>query len=389
MRNHWLTGVLLLTSLALFLPEVHAGDDPRELPLLAPGKHLGVIQFQQGATPEARARIKTLWDEAVAKGMSVARVHTDWDALETGPGEYQKASVEEQMKSFHEQGLQFMVTISTLDTGALTLPPDLQDPEDQTRLADGMNIDDPKVAKRFLALLDWVVPLMTRYGGFLLSVANEPDTMFEDHPEYIQGLANLIAASRRHVQAINPKMAVSATLTGGAFRPGDEWVPTIMNECDVALFNYYGLNPLTLQVEDDFKLKKYMADAARVADGRQFIIQEWGCPGGYEDKPTVMNASLERQREYFAETAEVMLAEPKFRAAFVFELVDWSPELVTMFNDILTQGVEDESELGVLPPLTEWLRTTGLVRYEDGSPRPGWHAFLDSIETLAARQDES
>jgi hypothetical protein len=161
-----------------------------------------------------------------------------------------------------------------------------------------------------------------------------------------------------------------------------------MKECDVALFNYYGLNPFTLQVEDDFKLKKYMADAARVADGRQFIIQEWGCPGGYEDKPSVMNASLERQREYFAQTAEVMLAEPKFRAAFVFELVDWSPELVTMFNDMLTQDVEDKSELGFLPPLTEWLRTTGLARYEDGSARPGWYAFLDSIDALAASRSK-
>ena len=93
-----------------------------------------------------------------------------------------------------------------------------------------------------------------------------------------------------------------------------------------------------------------------------------------------MSASLEKQRAFFAQTAELMKNEPKFRAAFVFELMDWPPAITKQFTDML---VGEESSEPWVKKLEEWLLTTGLIRHEDGSPRPAWQAFLDSVEELA------
>ena len=88
---------------------------------------------------------------------------------------------------------------------------------------------------------------------------------------------------------------------------------------------------------------------------------------------------LEEQPAFFQAVIEVMPQEPRLRAAIVFQLLDWSPWLTDIFVDYYEQeGLPD----WFIAYLEETLRTIGLCRWEDGSPRPAWDTFLAGLRQL-------
>jgi hypothetical protein len=84
------------------------------------------------------------------------------------------------------------------------------------------------------------------------------------------------------------------------------------------------------------------------------------------------------QAEFFQLFYNKLAQTPEVRAAFVFQLVDWSEEQTSLYIETF----QDEPEIPELfvQSLAEWLETSGLITDEQGTARPALEVFLQAIE---------
>ncbi len=371
--------------LAFDMAEAPAAVAPHQLPLLPPGQHLSIIKGFEELQPELDAKAEAYIGEAISRGMKIGRVQTDWGILEPEAGKYVKAELERALQDQKSKGLKPFISLTTMDTGGYSMPPFYME-DGGEKLKGGMTMGSPEITAGFNRLLDWLVPLCKEYDVWAISIANEPETMFEEFPGEIEGLSTFLRSARQHAHSLNPDLAITVTLGAGAVLDNERWIKRLVAESDIATFNYYALNHNTLDVLGDMALvKAHIKQLMAAAGDRYVVIQELGCPAGYEGKPSTMRASLEKQKRFFETMAESIAAHPKLRAAFVFQLVDWSPELAKWFNESLL-GEEAAGSTG--DKLTEWIMTTGLIRFADGEARPAWPIFLDTITKLQGADRE-
>lgn len=346
--------------------------DPLEL--LEPGPHLGMIVGFEAPAPGTETEVDGRWNEAIAAGMDVGRIQIDWADLEPTPGVYELEDLVQQLESLQSDGLQVMVTLSTLDSLEYTLPEDLEDPEVELGLVGGIAFDDPVITDRFAALLDVVVPLVVDHGGFLITVGNEPDNHFEQQPGLATEVAGFVAAARDHAATLDPALAISMTLTYGSVDT-HEVSQAIIDEVPVATFNLYCQGE-DGSVQEPEMVAPRVAAMLEVVGDKPVVIQELGCPAGYEDGTTTIDGDLDKQARYFQAFAEQMQADDRLRAAFVFQMLDWSPSLAELFaQELAALGFGQ----AVIDLFTESLSTTGLCRWQDVSCRPAWDSVLDAI----------
>ena len=356
------------------------GGEADPLPGLDPGPHLGMIVGFEEPAPGTEAEVQGHWDDAVAAGMDIGRVQVDWADLEPAPGEYALEDLVEAMEALQEDDLQIMVTLSTIDSLEYTMPDDLGDPDDPLALADGMAFDDPIVTERFAALLDEVVPVVAAHGGFLISVGNEPDNHFEENPAFAAEVAGFTAAAREHAATVDPAVAISMTLTYGSVDTYDV-SDQVVDAMDVVTFNLYcqGEDGDVLQADSVAARVSAMLDTA---DGKPVVVQELGCPAGWDDMPTTIAASPENQATFFEAFAEQMQVQPQLRAAFIFQMLDWSPALTQLFAEELEAGGFDQATIDLF---TESLGTIGLCHWTDATCRPAWDVVLEAMTAFRAR----
>lgn len=369
--------VLLVLAGLLAVSRGVARADPEDLPLLAPGNHLTIQRAEEFKfSPAVEAELDAKWDAAVARGMDIAMVGVDWVALEPEPGVYDKAKLEEPLKACRTKGLQPVLLLTTIDSeGYYSMPSEFVNPSNDDKLAKGMHIDDPKIIARYKALLDWVVPMLLEYNGFLLTVANEPECIFGGKPEEQQQFVNFLIAAREHTRTMTKDLPVTATLTR-AVLTGD--LDNVIAECDVAYFNYYGQAD-DLEPEPPSMVSQRIDQLLAVARGRQLLLQETGMPSGYEDKPSSINVTPEMQCEFLENLFAKLKAEPRFRGACVSVLPDMPDE----FCDALEQLYLDEGlPKSLTTRIRESFKTVGLCRSTDGSGKPAWNTFLAGLDMI-------
>lgn len=343
-----------------------------EMPLLAVGQHLGMITGFELLLSQTQTLSESGRAEAVARGMSIGRVHLDWKDLEPTMGVTYRDNLEERMLALENEGLQSFVAIYVVDTeGEDLLPADLS----------GLPLDSPVVQERYQEMLDWAVPLIVEHGGFVLSVGNEPDPHLLEHPEDTAALVAFVTAARYHVHTLDSRLAVTITLTLDSLTAAHG--PLLIAESDVVTFNYYPItfSPTVSVTDTSVSAVQEMIDAMlTAAGGKQVLIQELGCPAGYDDMESLIGSSEATQAGFLANVVEVMTRRPALRAAVWFQQVDWSADLVAYYTEVFEQEG--------LPPLwidafEEFLRTVGFLKYEDGAERiPGWEAFLSAQDLL-------
>jgi hypothetical protein len=183
------------------------------------------------------------------------------------------------------------------------------------------------------------------------------------------------SGARDHIHSIDPKMAVTVTVR----EQGTETELAFIELSDVASFNFYCSRfDHDLEPESDpDRIRGYIDRMFRLAKGKPLILQELGCHGGYEDRPSLTAATPTLQKHFFEVVFEALATRPEFRAAVVFQLVDWDPELVTSFySDAFRELGIPESFIG---QFAESLETVGLVRFTDGSARPAWTTFVEAL----------
>ncbi|MHC4265837.1 MAG: hypothetical protein ACYSUK_07885 [Planctomycetota bacterium] len=378
--------IIVIAVLGLLVAsQAFAYADPGDLPLLTPGNHLTIQraeEFKFSAAVEEQLNAK--WDTAVARGMDIAMVGVDWVALEPQPGIYDKSSLEEPLKACRAKGLQPALLLTTIDSeGYYAMPTEFVDPTNDDKLANGMHIDDPRIVTRYKALLDWVVPMLLKYNGFILSIANEPESIFGGKPQEQQQFVNFLIAAREHTRTITKDLPVTVTLTR-AVLTGD--LDNVIAECDVAYFNYYGQGDPFTAPEPPSMVSRRIDELLAVAKGRQLLLQETGLPSGYEDKPSSINSTPQMQCEFLENLFKKLKSEPRFRGACVFLMPDMPEE----FSAALEQLYLDE---GLPKSLTTRIResfeTVGLCRNTDGSAKPAWNTFLEGLDMIYTSQDKA
>lgn len=352
-----------------------------DLPLLddntnSPLGHLGV----QVGFDEYPSNIQTLVDarleELYSIGMNVGRIQLDWVDLEPQPSQYDSSSLQEALEGFPDSIKSVFLLIAAVDSEGVSdvRPPDLQ----ETPFSN-------EVVTRFQSMLDTIVfpTLITTSQPvvYLLSVGNEPGGYLEDNPSELTPIADFTRQIASYVHDnFNPQLAVGLTM--------DNVYKEIADASDVVIFNQYGLKSDLTAIDDpqDFVTALHQRQDI-IGRDRAFVIQELGMPSGWEEgqsKTSVMNTNP----TYAAQVTQVMLKElrdnPQWKGAFWFTMIDWSISTTEFYGELLTQaGLEEFFVLRV----EEWLRTGGLLRYEQENydeidPRPVWDVFLNGMKGL-------
>lgn len=344
------------------------------IPRLPEGNHLGmIVGFNPALPPETATAIDGAWTEALAHGMDVGRVQISWAELEPSPGRIDASPLVEQLDALVADGLTPMVLIETLDSDSLELPADLLDPEDPSRLAPGLVFDDATVTGRFAALLDVAVPVMTERGVFGVSVANEPGTLFERDASGTDAVIGFLESARSHIHGLDPELGV--TMTMREVEVGTPFLASVVGASDFASMNFYCSLP-DLTVDPTAGTVRLAAMMAATAD-LDVVLQEFGCPAGPDDGVSTLGATAALQAAFYADVGAALAVEPRLRAAFAFQLVDWSPEAIAL----LGASIQDAPQW-FIDRFVESLATMGMRRYTDGTPRAAWSTWLAAQDGL-------
>ena len=336
-----------------------------ELPLLNGDNRIGTIKgFNPSNPPETLDSIAVSWDDAINAGMSVGRLQIDWPELEPSPNTYDKVNFEQRLMEMKAEGLQIFLLISAYDSGEPVVPDDLKD----------MGFDDPEFIQRFKNLMDWVIPLLVEYEGFLISISNEAENSFGEVFDLDNQILIFLQEIKAHVHQINENMAVTVTFSEGSLDEDKPGIYEILTQCDVASFNFYGAKsqftaPLYYVAQTESEIRADIRRMLDVSGEKNIIIQELGMYSGN----TALNSSQEIQRKFFEVFFTEMKNEDRIKAAFNFQLVDWSPEVTEIFSEML----EDEDlPQEFIDQFAESLETIGLINYNDGTRKKAWDEFL-------------
>ena len=336
-----------------------------EIPLLKGDNRIGIIEGFNPSNPDATTdSIEVRWNEAINTGMTVGRLQIDWPELEPSPGTFDMMSFEQRLAEMQAQGLQAFLLISAYDSGEPVVPDDLQNKD----------FDDPEFIQRFKNLMDWVIPLLVEYDGFLISISNEAENHFGEVPGLDNQILLFLQEIKEHVHQINKDIAVTVTFSEGSLDEDKPGIYEILAECDVACFNFYGAKsqftaPLYYVAQTESEIKTDIQRMLDVSGEKNIVIQELGMYSGN----TTLNSSQEIQQKFFEVFYTEMKKEERIKAAFIFQLVDWSPEVTELFNEMLAdEGMPQE----FIDQFAESLETIGLINYHDGMRKKAWNEFI-------------
>ncbi|MEM0955347.1 MAG: hypothetical protein AAGI24_14500 [Pseudomonadota bacterium] len=368
------------------LPDPQVQLPASNIPRLSEGKHLGLTVGFDPLSLQQQQQTEALLEINVAAGSTISRAQLDWAELESAPGVYDLAVLMAALDEATRFGQQPFLTLSTVDTGGLALPSDLQ--TEQGALVDGMSLDAPSILARLESFLGWLVPELAAYEVWGLAIANESSTVFEtiDRLEITRFLQAGISAVKR----LDDNLAVTVTFVGDT-QPGsmvERFLADLLPSLDLVSFNYYCLSN-ELVTTNQARWQSDIEILAARAGGKPIFFQELGCPAGWsdtrsaeQDRAATINAAPALQSEFFRLMLGQVEENAEIRAATVFQLYDWSPELVLSFVEPFRAPDEPGNEL-VIDRLSEWLGSVGMCRWSDGSCREAWDIYLEGLARLA------
>lgn len=351
------------------------------MPLLPAGQHLNLMVTFEPLPPATQASADQHWQDLVDAGMETARVQMDWADLDLGNGVWDRTPLEDALEEMSDQGLKPFVGIYAIDSEGLVVPADLADDSTSTGLTGGIRMDDPTVIARYQAMLDWAMPLITSHGGFVLSIANEPEGYLDQRPTQTNAVTNFYRAAIDHAHTVEPDLAMTVTQTSSVLDGPRPEFAAVIDAVDIVAYNYYCLElawpAFVMRAPVDQRVVEDLDALLDAAAGKEVWMHELGCPAGWSN--SVIGATTDQQTLFFESAFAAMETRPRLRGVTVFQMVDWSESLFDgLYGDVmLAEG---------LPPLfvdsfDEWLTTVGLLD-ENGVERPAWQLMVDQVSAL-------
>jgi hypothetical protein len=356
------------------------------IPRLEAGPHLGYIVGFDALDSQKTALADSLLSQATASGQNFTRVQLGWDELEPQSDVFDIAGLMDALDIASANQQTIFLSLTTLDTGSLTLPADLVSADGSTTAA-GIELDGPEIRARFHSLLDWLVPELAKYNVWGLAIANESSTNFSSVDQAVA--TAFLSEGADYAQSLDANLAITVTLVGAFFDPDVErFAVDLMPHLDFAMFNFYCLDGQTLLATSSTDWATEIEKQVSVAAGRPIVYQELGCPAGFADlggtSPTAptIGASAQLQDDFFRFMIDQIITREALRGAFVFQLFDWSPALTQSFTAGLLDP-NDPTTATTAERLTEWLMTVGMCRWSDNTCRPAWTSYLDGVVQAA------
>ncbi|GEM_PF-855375 len=354
----------------------------RGLPLLPPGNHPGIIRGFNADNPPALTKIlDDKWTEALRRGLRVARIPLNWPALEPGPDRVREEELLEALLACQSEGLAPLVEITAIDSESYELPPDLMEAPGTYRLRGGMRLDDPAILARYAKLMDRTVPMMRDHGAWGLVVANEPGNRLDDVPAEKEAMVNFITAARKRVRALAPRLAVLVAMRAAEVDASKPYLRDFLALGDAACFNYYAKPQKRAGMMPALESARLAAVLAAAGD-KPVVFHELGCPSGRDEGKRVTEYTPALQEAFFRFFFERMRKVKRIRAAFVFQMVDWSPKTAALFEKALEK---EKVPRAFIDAFMESLLTMGLLRFPGGEEKPAWKAFLEALEKAYPR----
>ena len=182
---------------------------------------------------------------------------------------------------------------------------------------------------------------------------------------------------KEHIRTLDPDMAVTVTFAEGSLDDDTPGIDALLEVCDVACWNFYGAESrvsspyFVAQTE-----KEIRSDIRRMLDvsgEKNIVIQELGMYSGN----TALNSSRETQLRFFELFFTEMKRTERIKAAYIFQLVDWSPEVTEIFARLLEEeGLPED----FIEQFSESLETIGLIDYDTGERKIAWDEFVFRLE---------
>lgn len=351
------------------------------LPRLTDGPHLGMITGFDPLNAERSQQAALRYQQARASGATIGRVQIDWAELESAPGEFNTQALDDAFADPSLEGMNLVVLLSTLDSEGLTVPEYLVE---DGEFRDDLTLGSPEVVNAFTAFLDWLGPQLMQRDVWLLSIANEPKGPVEDGLATEQDAVTFYSAAMDRWNTAFPEIGITGTFTLSGPDGIPDFYEAVRSRSDIISFNYYCLSA-DIQVVGQADWQARIADMKGWAGDREIFIQELGCPVGFspQAQPTSIGGSLTTQVAFFEIMGETFTTDPQFRAATMFQLYDWSPDLSKVFSGPL----RDAGEEVIADRLEEWLATSGFLRWSDSFERPAWQTWLAQLERVRAARE--
>ena len=335
---------LLLLSLLLGAALPLAQPQPQPQPLAQPQPCLPLLprspsllwgaQYSAPSSPAAANRTGGLWAQALGAGARLFQLSLPWAAVEPTPGQPNLELVAQLLADVKSVGAIPLFNLAVIDTNRVTLPPDLMDPEDDTRLRAGLNFSSPEVTDRYAGLVVALAPLVAFYGGGYWGTGNEVDVLMAEHPEYAMPFVDFTIAFQAYIQRLTAPspLAVGATLTVGGLGAlagaPPPWLTALLDYADVTPLTYYPLQgDFALQPDAAAVQQQVLLAASALPPRRCTVFQEFGAPAGYGNASSVDGSSEALQAAFLDDFMGSMpgllaAAGHPLRAASLFEFVD-------------------------------------------------------------------
>jgi hypothetical protein len=339
---------------------------------------IGYTAPNNGTAAAATSRV---YQSLLAKGARLSQISLTWASLEPAPGQFNFELVAELMVDVRAANMQLMFNLATIDTDRFSLPPDLVDPDDPLRLANGLRWVDPNVTSRYEAALVVVAPLVAYSNGFHFGIGNEVDAALGAVEESVANdYALFVSAMRSFIQTLTTtQLSVGVTMTSsglrayGAINAGaPAWFTSLVTISDGVPVTYYPL-------EGNFSLEPLGAAFADVAEtvstlqrlNHCVLFQELGCPSGFLNASSVDGSSAVLQARFFNQSLQQLSAVAKSGAVEVagvgvLGLVDWSPATCAEYAKYYRVTA---------PAFLEYLCTLGLMMY-NGTTKPSLDVLM-------------
>ncbi|MEM1055643.1 MAG: hypothetical protein AAGI52_08950 [Bacteroidota bacterium] len=363
--------LLVLSLAACDSPSVQPPDSQAaDLPLLAPGRTLGTTLYGSADLDALGDAERQLLQDAIDTGLGGFAFYVDWADLEPTEGTYTLDAFTATLDALQTLGLAPFVNLTVGDSEGYNLPPGLGDGEGG--IADGVALDDPEVIERFGRVLDRAVPVLLARGGFFLGLGNEMDGFLDPDRREREAYAAFVEAARERIHAMEPRLGVGVTLTGGAVRDQSPTYRAMRSVSDHIAINYGPIDPDFLVIDPGDIRAHYRDHMATYGDG-PILIQELTCPS-----PETMGASEAWQNTCFELLLDEIENDPRVRFASVFTFQDFDEATCEIIREALFGDELDDLPPEIAERLTDYLCGLGVVR-PDGTPKPAWQTIVGSL----------
>jgi len=349
-----------------------------DLPLLSPGTHIGA-QYTAPSNAGAANATDILYATLLEKGASLYQVSIPWIDIESTPGSPNYLLLAEILNGARARNLIPLFQIAVIDTEHASVPNDLADPLDPTKLRQDLEWNSSEIVDRYALLLEVVAPIAAYSGAVYIGVGNEVDVNLQQNPSTGYAFAEFLYIMRSFIQTLtSTNVAVGVTFTlgglnGWSSNTPPEWACLLRNISDVNPLTYYPLgadahvitDPATIQNEVNTALEFLLPTDS-------IVFQELGMPSGYGNASSIDGSDELKQAGFFSLFSEILRLQNKtrnVRGMSLYQMVD--------MDDSACIGLAKYYNVSGLAFL-EYLCTLGVVK-NTGEEKLAWKSFLTSF----------